>query len=241
MAHLDESKNDFPRDHVGGIDEDFADFYIKCNGKIEIRHGLGRVMEVYIPSRNKGVNILKRMYSDISGGKEYEKINKDGKYYDILVSKLIDTDYIDDIEVLDDEVLIDFNVSQMDFITKFIKPITSGANISPFSKKNLKKTKYTIPEKDVKKYKSLESLMPHRKMKSKNGKEHDMIDGLFVRAMNKDFNKIILKEKGTKRKPFNIKEDKRLKGLDGKEYIHCIGYWDKYVDFVKDYVHTNVN
>lgn len=44
-----------------------------------------------------------------------------------------------------------------------------------------------------------------------------------------------IKSLTTKRNPIeNIKADMRLKGLKGKEYIHSIGQWDRYIKFLKE-------
>ena len=43
-----------------------------------------------------------------------------------------------------------------------------------------------------------------------------------------------IKTLATKRNPMeNIKADMKLKGLKGKEYIHSIGQWSKYLKYIE--------
>lgn len=44
-----------------------------------------------------------------------------------------------------------------------------------------------------------------------------------------------IKTLATKKNPIErIKADMKLKGLKGKEYIHSIGKWDKYIKYLKE-------
>lgn len=226
MAHLDQSTNDFPRNFIGEVDEDFADFYIKCQSNIEIKHGSGRKLMVYIPSKVKGYNILKKMYEDACNKKWSENDRKnDTKYYDNLVEKVINATPVIDVDVMDYEVTIDFNIADFDWMRTYVKPTTSGANISPLSRRNLYKTKYTIPAADLEKYKEIENTFPHREVVI-NGKKRSMIDGLFVRKLNNDFELSI-----DNMSIDEIYADKKLVGLTGKEYYHKKGWWEKYLNF----------
>ena len=43
-----------------------------------------------------------------------------------------------------------------------------------------------------------------------------------------------IKSLATKKNPIsNIKADMKLKGLKGKEYIHSIGKWNEYTDYLR--------
>ena len=45
---------------------------------------------------------------------------------------------------------------------------------------------------------------------------------------------MFIKSLATKKNPYeNIKADMTLKGLKGKEYIHSIRAWDKYIDYLR--------
>lgn len=74
------------------------------------------ILQAYIPSLIRGHNILKA-------------INE------------IDSSIIFDIEETDEEVLFKFKYVDSDKIIPLLKPRTSGANISPFSTRNLPKNK----------------------------------------------------------------------------------------------------
>ena len=113
---------------------------------IEIKHGCGSELSVYIPSKQRGMNILRQIYHD--------KIIKDlpkekDMYLENICKQLIDKNILIDIDVLDGEVYFIFNANMIDYIAKLVKAKTSGASISPFSTKNLPKSKYTIPNEDL--------------------------------------------------------------------------------------------
>ena len=45
---------------------------------------------------------------------------------------------------------------------------------------------------------------------------------------------MFIKSLATKKNPYeNIKADMTMKGLKGKEYIHSIRAWDKYIDYLR--------
>ena len=91
------------------------------------------------------------------------------------------------------------------------------ASISPFSSKNLPKSNYTIPESDLAQYKSVISDVPKDKL-------------LSICHTSNNFIKTLV----TKQNPMeNIKADMKLKGLKGKEYVHSIGQWDNYINYLR--------
>jgi hypothetical protein len=231
LAHYDKNTNDIPRTEDGCYDESFADFYIKCPKKTEIRHGVGSNLSVYIPTKQRGINILKQIYLDKIGNNYPKETVQTQKYYENLCKEL-KKDVLVDAEVLDSEVIFDFNISMMDYISSLIKPITSGANISPMSIKNIPKSEYNIPQSDLDLYKKATKDFPKIKITSNKVTKY-ITSGLIVRKMNKDFDKIMLKSKG---KNFKIKEDRRKKGLDVKKYIHNEGYWNDYCKFLESEV-----
>ena len=224
LAELDEKTNDFVRDDKGNIDESFSDFYIKCQGGIKIKHGVGSILSTYIPSKTKGVNILRKIWSDNTNDsplpKESQYTITVGKrhintcYYDNLCEALMDKGILDDVEVLDSEVIFEFNVKDIEYYAKLLKASTSGAKISPFSKKNLPKEKYIIPKSDINDYNDAIRNFPRRNMGTRT-----MVDGLFIKRCNTDF---MAKN--------HIKNNTSLKD---KELIHKKGKWDKYIKYLK--------
>lgn len=231
MAHLDLETNDFPRDHTGEIDKDFADFYIKCRNNIEIKHGVGNALWLYVPSKTRGGNILRKMYLDAYGEEWGSKnASKDTKYLDNLIKRVVDGTPVVSAEVLDSEVLIEFKTPDMDWIANYIHPVTSGANISPLSKRNLYKTKYTIPKDDLDKIKLIEEKYPTRVMNIK-GVQHTVTDGLFIRNVNKQFEQEMSRQDSFKNSIDALEADKKKVGLQGKEYYHYKGWWDNYLKF----------
>ena len=136
----------------------------------------------------------------------------------------IDPSIIFDIEETDAEILFKFKYSNSDKIIPLLKPKTSGSGISPFSSKNLPRNKdYKIPDEELQSYKDILANIPEN-------------ERLSIGIITNNF----IKTLATKRNPIeNIKADMKLKGLKGKEYIHSIGQWEKYMKYLKENVGGN--
>ena len=149
-------------------------------------------MQAYIPSKGRGHNIIK------------------------AIKESFQEDVISNIEETDSEILFMFFSKDADNIIPLLKPKTSGASISPFSSRNLPKSKYNIPDEDLVMYKNITAKIPRERI-------------LDITHTTNNF----LKSLATKRNPIeNIKADMKLKGLKGKEYIHSIGRWEDYLSFL---------
>lgn len=182
--------NDFTRKLNSTLED--IDCFIECQYGNKVLHDNRDVLIAYIPSLMRGHNILKT-------------INK------------IDTSIIFDVEETDSEILFKFKYSNSDKVIPLLKPKTFGANISPFSSKNLPKNKdYIIPDEDLVRYRTIASKIPQERI-------------LELSHMTKNF----INKLATKNNPAeNIKADMRLKGLKSREYIHCIGKWDEYIKYL---------
>ena len=118
----------------------------------------------------------------------------------------------------DSEVLFQFKSSDMSILEKYLKPKTNGSNISPFSSKNLPKNKgYIIPK---------DELAVYRNIIEKAGKNRI----IELTHMTNSYLKSLASKKY---KWEDIKADMALKGLSGKNYIHSIGKWDEYINYLK--------
>ena len=116
------------------------------------------------------------------------------------------------------EVEFKFNAKNIETIAKYLKPSTYGADISPFSTRNLPKSNYQIPEADLKRYKEV--------VEKKFGEDY-----LSVHHKTKEY----LKKLTTKKNPLeNIKKDMKMKCMKPKEYIHYIGKFEEYLKFLED-------
>lgn len=201
LCELDESTNDFPRDADGNID-DGVGLYIPCkyDGKIYAYGRDGKYMQLcaYIPSLKRGHNIIKQMKKL---GIEYHNADE-----------------------TDSEVTFLFPSTEIDKVAELVGAKTYGANISPFSTRNLPKTKVEIPS---------EQMQEYKKITSRLGKN----DMLLIKNANSGFlNEVLakkLKEKG-KRKPFDYRSDQKKLGLtrDTKGYIYTKGLFDEYLDYL---------
>ena len=149
------------------------------------------VLQAYIPSKTRGHNIIKTI-------------------------EQIDPSIIFNIEETDSEVLFQFKYINSDKIIPLLKPRTSGAGISPFSTKNLKKTDYNIPDEDFNRYKSIVSKIPKENILTITHSTNAFIKTLETKQNSME----------------NIKADMRKKGLKAKEYIHYIGRWEEYLSFL---------
>lgn len=183
--------NTFPREYTGLYSEN--DIYIDCYKNVRIYHYGNRTLMAYIPSIGRGHNIIK------------------------LINE-IESDLIFDIEETSQEILFKFNYKHSDKIIPLLNPKTSGANISPFSSRNLPRNKdYRIPDEKFVSYKEIVSKIPRERM----------ID--ITHTTNN-----YLKSLTTKRNTWeDIKADMAKKCLKPKEYIHSIGKWNDYINYLR--------
>ena len=181
----------FPREYDGQLAD--ADVYIDCANKITVSSWGHGILEAYIPSLVRGRNIVKAIHSELGDN------------------------IIFNIEETDEELLFKFHAKHMEQLEKYLKPKTSGANMSPFSLKNLPRNKsYKISDEDLNAYKELTSKLVQNEL-------------ILLGRYTTNF----IKSLATKKNPIeNIKADMALKGLKGKEYIHSIGAWDKYIKYL---------
>lgn len=100
-----------------------------------------------------------------------------------------------------------------------LKPKTSGANISPFSTRNLPKNKsYKIPNDEFELYKNIVVKIPIERI-------------LILTHSTNSYIKSLITKKNTWEE---IKADMSMRGLKGKEYIHFIGKWDEYIKYLSN-------
>lgn len=209
-ANIDIDTKDFPRDMNGNIDSD--DVYIDCSKGAQIYHYGRSTLVAYIPSKARGHNIIKAIALEILNKTKDDKIEY-SEACDVC------SDIIFDIIETDEEVEFKFNAKDLDRIIKFMNPRTSGANISPFSTRNLPKQKYEIPNEDFEEYKSIVASV-------------DKSDLLSIsRFTNSFLSDILAKDKLYRR--IDFKQDMKKKMLRGKEYIHSLGEWDRYLTYMK--------
>ena len=126
-------------------------------------------------------------------------------------------------EVCGNDAFIYFHADDIKKIATIVKPKTSGAKIDPFSTKNLPKVNYKIPSKDITElYSITENLSKTETLQ-------------FYRKVNSDFISSINKLNGKK---INLKEEFKKSRLNSREFIHSIGLWDKYIEYVKQQLQT---
>ena len=191
-APYDLRNNQYGRKLNGTLED--IDVYIDCQHGNKVFHYGRSILQAYIPSLIRGHNVLKKL-TDLYG-----------------------QDIVSDIEESDSEVLFRFNAKDIEKIIPLLKPRTNGSGISPFSSKNLPKTKYIIPDEDFAMYKNIIKNIPQKEV-------------LGISHMTNDFVKSISTKNNTYE---NIKNDMIAKGLKGKEYIHSIGKWNEYIGFLRD-------
>lgn len=199
LCELDMDTNDFPRNSDGKIDDDVG-LYIPCkyNGKIYAYGREGKYMQLcaYIPSRTRGRNIKKQMDKDKVPYHHYDET--------------------------DEEVSFLFPSTEIDIVAKLVGAKVSGANISPFSTRNLNKNKdIKIPEEDMGKYKNIVKTINKNNMYQ-------------IRIVTNNFlNNVLQRKERKKDKNFDWKADsKRMKlSRQLKEYIYMKGYWNNFISY----------
>ena len=202
-AHYDLSTNDFIRDSEGNLDNDFADFYLSGRSGIEIKHGYGSELACYIPKLQLGNNILKLYYDATIGDHGKKSVDK-------IASELIKNGYANEVDVLSAEVWFTFDAKHLDTLAPIVKLKTAGASMSPFSTRNLPKAPYTIPKKDMDKYKRAKGELT----------------GLQIGRLQDEFIKKFM--------PENFRSEMRKEMLKANQYIHKIGEWDNYCKWIKE-------
>lgn len=201
LAELDKVANDIPRDTKGNASED-VELYISChygNKITEWGHDTnGRILlTAYIPSIGRGRNIKKAM--DAQG---------------IPYTNYRETD---------DEVEFRFKPKDITPIAELMKAKTSGANISPFSVKNLPKANVEMPSEEIERYKAVVA-------------DVNKGDLLIIHKITTNFLTNVLNRKCRKaNKSFNYVEDMRklMMGRMVKEYIFTKGFWEDYLTYLK--------
>lgn len=119
----------------------------------------------------------------------------------------------------DKEIEFKFHARKLEYIALFLKPAIAGADISPFSTKNLPKCNYPIPEEDLAEYNAILDSM-------------DSKDYLLVSRVTDAFltNKL---QKSKQYRTIDLKKDMKKKCLKTKEYIHSLGEWNEYIEYLK--------
>lgn len=197
-AHYDLDTKDYPRDDFGNIDPSFDDYYIDCYKGVEIRHSDRDILACYIPSPNYGKNVLRRIY--------LEKIGKECKNIDKVVDELLKYNILKEITITDGEVYFMFKADMINYMAKLVKAKTNGAGIRPLSVKNLPKTPYIIPDKDMNLYKkAVKGMLP-----MDIGRKVQQYAALHT----------------------EYKANMRKLGLNIKQYAHKIGKWEEFCEFV---------
>lgn len=233
-TEADKRLKSFPREYDGSFADN--DVYIDCEKKAKIFHYGKGVLEYYIPSLKSGNAIIKTIYRDFINENNTEtasntyEVEKESKVISVTkqsISILDETlfreelgksDFIFNIVETDSEVLFRFHSKHLKELEHILCPKTNGADRSPFSNKNLEKTKYTIPDEELEVYKVLTSKLPQNQL-------------ILLAKYTTSFLQSLATKKNTWE---NIKADMVLKGLKGKEYIHSIGKWNDYIKFLEN-------
>lgn len=220
-ADIDLSTNDFPRE----IESDRLeqnDVYIACQKGGKIYHYGKNILVCYVPSLGRGRNILKKIGESQGVILEdyYTGYNKQNIFnYDSFYKDLTKYEIVSDIEETDEEVLWKFKDKDIKFMTSFMLPLTIGASISPYSTKNLPIKKYEIPKENLAEYKEITN--------QKN------IDILIIAHLTKSFINDYIPSNYHKYKKVNMSKLMKRECLKGKEFIHSLGMWDEYIQYLK--------
>ena len=200
---LDEVYHDLPRDASGNISHEEVELYIACQyGNKITEYGKDSsnrmVLRAYIPSTGRGRNIKKAMDAQ---GIQY-------------------TNYLE----TDEEVEFRFKAKDIAPIAELMKVKTGGANISPFSIKNLPKADVEIPTEEIERYKAIVAKV-----------QKD--DLLIIHRITNDFLSSFVEKKCKKidGKSFDVNTDMKKMKMKRmvKEYIWTKGFWEEYLSFLQ--------
>ena len=199
---LDEVYHDLPRNTSGDIVHEEVELYIACkNGNKITEYGKDTSnrmeLKAYIPSIGRGRNVKRAL--DAQG---------------IPYTNYLETD---------EEVEFRFKAKDIEPIATLMNVKTGGANISPFSTKNLPKSDVEIPTAEIERYKAVVA-------------EVHKDDLLVIHRITTDFLSNFLEKKYKKNdKSFSCTVDmkKMMMSRMAKEYIWTKGFWNDYLDFLQ--------
>lgn len=231
-AEIDKSANDFCRDVNGNLDNPY-DIWIQCKNDIRIYHYGKDILEVYIPHIIKGKNIIKTIYRNFINKSNTETVIKEKQLGDKIVKvenviiinldlfnkEIRNNDFITYYSESSEEVIFRIKDRKIGMIIDLLQPITSGANISPFSPKNLPKNKFNYTQAQIKEYEEIIEQIPKE-------------DKLVISKINNNFLKDFLVKK-QRLDLTSIKKEMKLEGYKLKDYIYYKGYEREYLDYLK--------
>lgn len=131
---------------------------------------------------------------------------------DIQIDESI-SNVIFDVTETDSELTFKFKASDIEKLENILSPKTHGATISPFSVRNLPKERYIIPEDDDKQYK-------------------DLIDNVFDKNDSGRLNKLLNIGRAFLTE-HNVFEQCKKSRLGYKNFIHKIGKWNEYLNYIE--------
>lgn len=231
-AEIDKSTNDFCRDVNGNLDNPY-DIWIQCKNDIRIYHYGKDILEVYIPHIIKGKNIIKTIYRNFINKSNTETVIKEKQLGDKIVKvenviiinldlfnkEIRNNDFITYYSESSEEVIFRIKDGKIRKIIDLLEPIISGANISPFSPKNLPKNKFNYTQAQIKEYEEIIEQIPKE-------------DKLVISKINNNFLKDFLVKK-QRLDLTSIKKEIKLKGYKLKDYIYYKGYEKEYLNYLK--------
>ena len=239
-VEFDINKNDFNRKFNGTYED--MDVYIPCRNQCKIFHYGHNQLQFYCPSLGRGRNIIRTIYSKyinpdntIINKTEYD-VTRNGQQHIIKENVQIKDDeqfqqdikskdsIIYDIEETDEEVLLKFKYQDMDTLKDILNRSTIACNRSPFSSKNLLKSDYKIPDKDLEAYKNITANIPKENL-------------ISLVHISQSF---INKKANNKKQVEEYNRERKQLGMKPKEYFHYKSWWKEYLEYLKEEL-KNVN
>lgn len=132
-------------------------------------------------------------------------------------------EYVDYRET-DEEVEFKFKAADIEVVAELMKAKTSGASISPFSSKNLPKSDVKIPSDEIARYKEITSVVSKSDLLSIHKATISFLEDILQKSLRKSDKK------------FDYKSEMKSMclGRQVKEYIYVKGFWDKYLEYLKN-------
>lgn len=122
-----------------------------------------------------------------------------------------------DIHTTDKEVYFKFKATDMPTMEQYLLPIKSCSERSPFSSCNLPKSDYKIPDEDLIVYKEAVKNLPFNRISEISHMTRSYVQSLATKNHTYDM----------------ILADMKRKMMKPREYIHSIGKWNEYVEYLK--------
>lgn len=169
--------------------------------------------DLYIPCKNNAM-IRHAIRDNLSA---YIPTLKRGKNIVREIEHKCGKNIIYNLDETSEEIYFEFKTSYLDEIAEIMGASKRQAKLSPFSPKNLPKGSHMVPDKDIEMYREIIKDIPFNELHQ-------------LKPLYDKFDKVIKKKFG---KGYDVEAERIKASLKAREFIHSIGMWKEFLEFMK--------